>query len=174
MELPLVFREAGDRSLRICLRSSDLISRKDAKAQRRYTFFAPLRLCEYPFIIRVSTHSTIPPITQHSFSTRYSHTRFAPLSESLIIKPLKQQMKIVKIITAALIFATGMMSCKKDHENKPNTVTIEGHWEGTYVNDASGNTFYYSFNIKSGGVIEEINSSGQKIGEGTWTLDNNN
>ena len=83
-------------------------------------------------------------------------------------------MKIVKIITAALIFATGMMSCKKDHENKPNTVTIEGHWEGTYVNDASGNTFYYSFNIKSGGVIEEINSSGQKIGEGTWTLDNNN
>ena len=28
------------------------------------------------------------------------------------------------------------------------------------------------FNIKAGGTIEELNSSGQKIGQGTWEIEN--
>jgi hypothetical protein len=81
-------------------------------------------------------------------------------------------MKISKIILIALVAAVGLVSCKKDKVEK-QTNTIEGRWVGTYVNDASGNSFYYSFNIKPGGVIEELNSSGQKLGQGTWEFENN-
>ena len=79
-------------------------------------------------------------------------------------------MKITRIILIALMAVTTMVSCSKNHDK---TYSIEGLWEGTYVNQASGSTFFFSFNIKPGGVIEEINSSGQKIGEGTWELENN-
>jgi hypothetical protein len=79
-------------------------------------------------------------------------------------------MKISKFILTALLALTVFASCNKDNDD-PKPTGIEGRWIGTYVNDASGNTFYYSFNIKAGGVIEEINSSNQKIGEGTWQLD---
>lgn len=81
-------------------------------------------------------------------------------------------MKISKIILIALIAATGFVSCKKDKVEK-QTTAIEGRWVGTYVNEASGNSFYYSFNIKPGGIIEELNAAGQKLGQGTWELDNN-
>ena len=66
----------------------------------------------------------------------------------------------------------GFSSCSKDNESTQSVTSIEGRWIGTYVNQASGNTFYYSFNIKAGGIIEEINSSNQKIGEGSWKLEN--
>lgn len=81
-------------------------------------------------------------------------------------------MKISKIILIALVALTGFASCKKD-KVEAKTTGIEGRWVGTYVNDASGNSFYYSFNIKPGGVIEELNSSGQKLGQGTWEFENN-
>jgi hypothetical protein len=79
-------------------------------------------------------------------------------------------MKISKIILISVIAMTAFVSCKKDKADTQHP--IEGRWVGTYVNDASGNSFYYSFNIKPGGIIEEINSAGQKIGEGSWELDN--
>lgn len=81
-------------------------------------------------------------------------------------------MKISKIILIALVALTGFASCKKDKVEAKAT-GIEGRWVGTYVNDASGNSFYYSFNIKPGGIIEELNSSGQKLGQGTWEFENN-
>jgi hypothetical protein len=81
-------------------------------------------------------------------------------------------MKISKIILIALVALTSIASCKKDKVEAKIT-SIEGRWVGTYVNDASGNSFYYSFNIKPGGIIEELNSSGQKLGQGTWEFENN-
>lgn len=80
-------------------------------------------------------------------------------------------MKISKTILIALVALTGFASCKKDKVEKQTV--IEGRWVGSYVNEASGNSFYYSFNIKPGGVIEELNSSGHKLGQGTWELENN-
>lgn len=82
-------------------------------------------------------------------------------------------MKVSKIMFSVFMAMAALMSCKKDHDEIKKT-TIEGRWEGTYINDASGNSFYYSFNIKPDGVIEEINASGEKIGEGTWEIDSNN
>ena len=85
-------------------------------------------------------------------------------------------MKILQFAIITFVVSYVFIGCKKDHDPglPPSTsVQVEGRWEGSYVNDASGNTFYYSFNIKPGGIIEEINSSGQKVGEGTWTYENN-
>jgi hypothetical protein len=83
-------------------------------------------------------------------------------------------MKISKLILIAFVALTGFISCKKDKAEKPTSAaTIEGRWVGTYVNDASGNSFYYSLNIKNGGVIEELSAAGQKLGQGTWKLENN-
>jgi hypothetical protein len=81
-------------------------------------------------------------------------------------------MKISKIILIAFVALTGFISCKKDRAEQKHA-TIEGRWVGTYVNNASGNSFYYSFNIKQGGVIEELNAAGQKLGQGAWELENN-
>jgi len=83
-------------------------------------------------------------------------------------------MKISKIILIALVASTGFIACKKDKvEKQTKQTTIEGRWVGTYVNEASGNSFYYSFNIKPAGVIEELNAAGEKLGQGTWKLENN-
>ena len=80
-------------------------------------------------------------------------------------------MKFSKILLAIIAITTVLFSCSKNKSDLP-PATIEGRWVGTYVNEASGNSFYYSFNIKPGGIIEEINSAGQKIGEGNWEIAN--
>ena len=82
-------------------------------------------------------------------------------------------MKISKIILISALVLAGFTACKKDSDSSNKQTSIEGLWKGSYINDASGNSFFYSFNIKTGGVIEEVNSSGQKIGVGTWELENN-
>lgn len=81
-------------------------------------------------------------------------------------------MKISKFFLIAAVVLTGLASCSKDKNDTKKQTSIEGVWTGTYVNDASGNSFFYSFNIKAGGTIEELNSSGQKIGQGTWEIEN--
>ncbi|MEI9943673.1 MAG: hypothetical protein WDN26_05575 [Chitinophagaceae bacterium] len=82
-------------------------------------------------------------------------------------------MKILTTAFIALFVSATLFSCKKDKDATPANVAVEGKWEGTYINSASGNSFFFSFNFKSGGVMEEIDSNGEKIGEGTWTFENN-
>ena len=81
-------------------------------------------------------------------------------------------MKISSVILIAIALVAGISACSKDKDDTKSPATIEGRWVGDYINDASGNSFYYSFNIKAGGIIEELNSSNQKIGQGTWKLEN--
>jgi hypothetical protein len=81
-------------------------------------------------------------------------------------------MKISKLVLMVVVVLTGFASCSKDKNETKKQSSIEGVWTGTYVNDASGDSFFYSFNIKAGGTIEELNSSGQKIGQGTWEIEN--
>ena len=82
-------------------------------------------------------------------------------------------MKILRLTLIAAMTLTGLVSCSK---NKAGTqskrTTIEGFRANAYTNEAQGNNFYYRFNFKPGGVIEEINASGQKTGQGTWELEN--
>lgn len=78
-------------------------------------------------------------------------------------------MKIAKIMMLASLAIFTFISCKKDDE--PKSFALEGKWVGTYVNQASGNSFFFSLNIKPGGIIEELNQAGQKTGEGTWEIE---
>ena len=80
-------------------------------------------------------------------------------------------MKIPNLLLVSFVLLSVFASCSKNNGDL-NPIDIEGRWIGTYINDASGNSFYFSFKIKPGGVIEEVNNSGVAIGEGTWELDN--
>ena len=67
---------------------------------------------------------------------------------------------------AMLAFA----SCKKDNDKSANHI-IEGKWTGTFKED--GEDWFFSLNFKAGGIIEELDENGQKIGVGTWEMENN-
>ena len=57
----------------------------------------------------------------------------------------------------------------QDDEGTP-TDTVEGIWVGNYGYGSENPDIYYSFNIKSNGVIEELNSHKGVKGSGTWEL----
>ena len=82
-------------------------------------------------------------------------------------------MKAVKLSLLALCSLTTLfVSCSKDNDSTPPVPTdsIEGVWQGKYGYDNESPSINYIFNIKPGGVIEELNSSGASKGSGTWTL----
>lgn len=81
-------------------------------------------------------------------------------------------MKISKMILALLIAVLPFISCSKDNDDDKEH-TIEGRWVGTYFNATSNSTYYFSFDIKNGGAIQEINSAGDVVGTGQWELNNN-
>ncbi len=64
-------------------------------------------------------------------------------------------------------------SCKKDNVAKP-AISIEGNWVGKSSVLSGPYANHFSFKIKAGGVLERINESGQKTGEGTWAFYANN
>jgi hypothetical protein len=115
------------------------------------------------------------PFAQYVFSIAVSENSFVSSIKTLIKKLLT--MKLLTTAVIALFASTAFIACKKDHDSSvpppSSNASVVGRWVGSYVNDASGNSFYYSFNIKENGVIEEVTSSGEKIGEGTWTYQNN-
>ncbi|HYF30939.1 MAG TPA: hypothetical protein VD993_07455 [Chitinophagaceae bacterium] len=71
-----------------------------------------------------------------------------------------------------LIASASFTACKKNSD-KPSTAAIEGKWVGKYGFDDEAPSVFYSFVIKSNGVLEEYGESGLKIAEGTWKLENN-
>jgi hypothetical protein len=82
-------------------------------------------------------------------------------------------MKAVKLsLLALLIVPTLFVACKKDSGSPAPVPTnsIEGVWQGKYGYGNEAPSISYIFNIKPGGVIEELNASGNSKGSGTWTL----
>src|SRR5215207_4959017 len=80
-------------------------------------------------------------------------------------------MKISRILIAALMVIAVFVfaSCNKDNDKNP--VSIEGKWVGSY-SFMTGTPYYFSFNIKANGEIQELNPNGGVEGSGTWELDN--
>lgn len=81
-------------------------------------------------------------------------------------------MKIMKSLIVALLVTSFFVACKKD--NTPPPFTIEGKWEGKIGNGNSTPSGQYALNIKSGGVVERVNSSGNVTASGTWQLAGSN
>jgi hypothetical protein len=78
-------------------------------------------------------------------------------------------MKFVKFSILALMMSAVFFSCKKDSDSIDNT-GIQGDWIGKYGFGIGTPDIYYRFKIQSGGVIEELSSSGNSKGSGTWSL----
>ncbi len=80
-------------------------------------------------------------------------------------------MSSAKLFGLMLFIASAFTSCKKDKAEAPATAsTIEGSWIGKRGDGNSTPDYDFRFAIKTGGVIEALNSSGAVKGSGTWTL----
>lgn len=74
-------------------------------------------------------------------------------------------MKILKIAIIALSASAALTACKKENVNTPAPFTIEGKWVGT--TNGGG---YFGMNIKAGGSLDRLNSSGSIVASGNWQL----
>ena len=82
--------------------------------------------------------------------------------------------KFLKFMTIMLFSGLTFVSCKKDDVEKPAALAVEGAYFGKYGfgNDAPSEDQKY--NIKAGGVFQEIGTnSGTVVGEGTWQMNGN-
>lgn len=86
-------------------------------------------------------------------------------------------MKFLKFFIIALLMSTAFFSCKKDNNDDftttPPSTAIEGKWVGKYGYQNDAPTIYFCLNVKPGGVIEELNTSGESKGSGTWSMNGN-
>lgn len=81
-------------------------------------------------------------------------------------------MKFMKGACMALVVLL-TFACSKSTDKPAAATTIEGVWTGKYGTGNNKPSSFYSFNIKAGGVIEELDANGAVKGKGTWKLDNN-
>jgi len=82
--------------------------------------------------------------------------------------------KFLKFMTIMLFSGLTFISCKKDEVEKPSAPAVEGAYFGKYGfgNDVPSEDQKY--NIKAGGVFQEIGiNSGTVVGEGTWQMNGN-
>lgn len=84
-------------------------------------------------------------------------------------------MRVLKIALIALFTSGIFVACKKEKTEKPENPaqSIEGTWVGKYGFGNDAPSIYFSLKFKSGGVIEEIGSSGEVKGTGTWEMTGN-
>lgn len=62
-------------------------------------------------------------------------------------------------------------ACKKDKDpiNIPASM-IEGAYKGKYGTGSNNPSSFYSFNLKTNGILEEVNNTGTVVGTGTWSI----
>jgi hypothetical protein len=80
----------------------------------------------------------------------------------------------LKFMAIILFAGITFVSCKKDHVDPPASIPVEGVYSGKYGfgNDAPDTDQKY--NIKAGGIFQEIGTnSGTVVGEGTWQMNGN-
>lgn len=80
-------------------------------------------------------------------------------------------MKFLKIACVTLVMFL-VFACSKSNDKPAAAASIEGIWAGKYGTGNNKPSSFYSFNIKSNGVIEELDANGAVIGTGTWKLEN--
>ncbi len=82
--------------------------------------------------------------------------------------------KFLRVVTIMLLATFTFVSCKKDNDVKPAASSVEGMYSGKsgFGNDVPSEDQKY--NIKAGGVFQEIGTnSGAVIGQGTWQMNGN-
>jgi hypothetical protein len=80
-------------------------------------------------------------------------------------------MKFLRIAFVAVMMVAAV-ACSKSSDKPSVSTNIEGVWVGKYGTGNNNPSSFFSFNIKAGGVIEEIDVNGQVKGTGTWKVEN--
>ena len=75
-----------------------------------------------------------------------------------------------KLMMFLLLSSSVFFACQKEDEGTP-TDTVEGLWIGNYGFGSDNPDIFFSFNIKAGGVIEELNKNKGVKGSGSWQLE---
>lgn len=75
----------------------------------------------------------------------------------------------IRTLLVMFVFFALTTSCKKENDSKPGFV-VEGKWQGKIGTDPAVPISQFSLNLKSGGVLERINSGGTVSGTGTWSV----
>jgi len=82
--------------------------------------------------------------------------------------------KFLRIMTVILLVGITFVSCKKDHVDPPATFPVEGIYTGKYGFDNDVPAEDQKYNIKAGGIFQEIGTnSGAVVGQGTWQMNGN-
>ena len=83
-------------------------------------------------------------------------------------------MKLLQSGFVLLLAVFTFAACSKSNSQPPATnQSIQGVWVGKFGTDNNNPTAFFSYNFKSGGVLEELTDNGQVKGTGTWKLENN-
>jgi hypothetical protein len=87
-------------------------------------------------------------------------------------------MKFLKFAVVALLLSTAIFSCSKDKDDDfkapAGNTSIEGKYVGKYGYGNEEPSISYILNVKPGGIIEELNTSGvSKCVSGNWNLTGN-
>ncbi|HEV8285433.1 MAG TPA: hypothetical protein VGQ09_14045 [Chitinophagaceae bacterium] len=83
-------------------------------------------------------------------------------------------MKILKFALVALLFSTAFVACKKDHDQKSSSASVEGVYAGKYGFGTDTPTESFKFAVKPNGVFQELSvNNGNPTGQGTYTLNGN-
>jgi hypothetical protein len=82
-------------------------------------------------------------------------------------------MKTLKSYALTVLVLVTLLGCQKD-DPAPVSESIAGIFEGKYGNGTKTPDFFWRFEIGAGGVIKELNSGGEKIGDGIWTKSGDN
>lgn len=79
-------------------------------------------------------------------------------------------MKFLKSLALILLASVIFTACKKDKNDAALAAPFIGKWTGSYGFNGDAPAYFFSLQIKSDGVIQELNSSGVAKGEGQWTI----
>lgn len=80
-------------------------------------------------------------------------------------------MKIVKNLMMVLALSSIFVACKKDKDTP--AYVVEGTYEGKLGSGVAIPTGFFGLQLKAGGILNRITSTGEVTGTGTWTLSSN-
>lgn len=81
-------------------------------------------------------------------------------------------MKIAQRALFAMFLTLSLIACSKD-DNDVVTFNAVGKWEGALIDGDTGGSGFYGLQLNSDGTLTRYKSTGEVLGQGTWTVNGN-